>query len=395
MAGLTVISEKLKNRFLNVKYFATFLLLSGLLYFGDNSYKSDPDARRIASAGFGFAEPGKLFHNLESLTISDSPSDVVKRTFGKKIQAKKFYSVSVDDENTIWFLTEAGIISFDGKKWSLHNKNTRIPGSEVKDIEYVQTSAGRKILLASPEGATLASLPFGRKNPVNTFNTENSPLLSNNVISVATGTNSLSWIGTDKGISAVRDNKWLDYSYLDQYPQELFNKHPITSIATSTDGDSLYVATLGVGVLRVYRNDVDGISGASDYARWGPIYMPSDNVYSICIAPDGTQWFGTDMGVARHTGYNTLANWTVFDTKNGLINNFVQAIAVDKEGKVWFGTKNGISVFDGSAWTAITEKEGLVSANVLCIAVDNKGVVWIGTDNGVSSVSNGVFTNYN
>jgi ligand-binding sensor domain-containing protein len=101
------------------------------------------------------------------------------------------------------------------------------------------------------------------------------------------------------------------------------------------------------------------------------------------------------MVVARHTGYNTLANWTVFDTKNGLINNFVQAIAVDKEGKVWFGTKNGISVFDGSAWTAITEKEGLVSANVLCIAVDNKGVVWIGTDNGVSSVSNGVFTNYN
>lgn len=371
------------------------LLLPGLSFLGRKSYSSNPGISKIAAAGFAFFEPGNMFKLSESPAVSDFPADVIKLSFGKKIQAKKFFSVTVDDENIKWFLTESGIISFDGKKWIIHNKNTRMPGSEVKDIEYVKTSAGRKMLLASPEGATLASLPMGKKNPVNTFNTENSPLPSSNVISVAAGSNSLSWIGTDKGISAIRDNKWLDYAYLEQYPQELFREHPITSIAASTDGDSLYVATLGVGVLRVYRNKVDGISGASDYAQWGPIYMPSDNVYSICIAPDGTQWFGTDMGAARHTGYNTLANWSVFDTNNGLINNFVQAIAVDKEGKVWFGTKNGISVFDGSAWNAITEKEGLVSANVLCLAVDKNGVIWIGTDNGVTSISNGVFTNYN
>jgi ligand-binding sensor domain-containing protein len=322
-------------------------------------------------------------------------SEVIKLSFGKKIQAKKFYSVTVDDNNVKWFLTESGIVSFDGKKWILQNKNTQIPKSDVKDIEFIKTSSGRKIWVASPEGAALVSIPVDKKKPVNKYNTENSPLLSSNVISIATGANSLSWIGTEKGVSAIRGDKWLDYAYLEQYPQELFREHPITSLATSTDGDSLYVATVGVGVLRVYRNKVDGISGASDYAQWGPIYMPSDNVYSICIAPDGTQWFGTDMGVARHTGYNTLANWTVFDTKNGLINNFVQAIAVDKEGKVWFGTKGGISVFDGSAWTSITEKEGLTSGNILCIAVDKDGVIWIGTDNGVTSVNKGVFTNFN
>ncbi|MBK7710646.1 MAG: hypothetical protein IPJ37_06685 [Bacteroidales bacterium] len=49
--------------------------------------------------------------------------------------------------------------------------------------------------------------------------------------------------------------------------------------------------------------------------------MPSDTVYSICITRDGTQWIGTNNGVARHAGYNTLENWTVFNTANGLIDN--------------------------------------------------------------------------
>jgi len=37
----------------------------------------------------------------------------------------------------------------------LHNKNTQIPKSEVKDIDYVQTAAGLKMLLASKEGTSL------------------------------------------------------------------------------------------------------------------------------------------------------------------------------------------------------------------------------------------------
>jgi ligand-binding sensor domain-containing protein len=43
--------------------------------------------------------------------------------------------------------------------------------------------------------------------------------------------------------------------------------------------------------------------------------------------------------VAKHTGNNTLENWTVFTTEDGLADNFVQAIAADDNGKYWFGTK--------------------------------------------------------
>ena len=165
-------------------------------------------------------------------------------------------------------------------------------------------------------------------------------------------------------------------------------------MSTTLDGDTLYAATDGGGVARVFKNQADAISGASVYATWGPILMPSDKVYSICIAPDRTQWFGTDRGVARHIGSNTLEKWTIFNTGNGLVDNFVQSIAIDKKGKIWFGTKGGISVFDGSSWTTFTEKDGLNSNNVRCITVDRDAVVWLGTDNGVNSFYNGKFTSY-
>lgn len=165
-------------------------------------------------------------------------------------------------------------------------------------------------------------------------------------------------------------------------------------MAATPDGDSLYVGTEGAGVARLYRNKVDAISGASEYAQWGPIEMPSDKVYSICLTPDGTQWFGTEMGVARHIGYKTLENWSVFDKKNGLVNNFVQSIAVDNHGWVWFGTQGGISVFDGKVWISYTMDDGLISNDILCITVDKNGIVWFGTENGVMSFNNKAFVNY-
>ena len=171
-------------------------------------------------------------------------------------------------------------------------------------------------------------------------------------------------------------------------------EYPITSMATNLKGDSLYVGMEGVGVARVYRDEVDGISGASVYAQWGPIDLPSDYILSIYIAPDGTKWFGTEEGVARHTGNNTLDNWTVFTTDDGLVDNFIQAISGDKKGNIWFGTLAGISVFTGSSWISYTTDNGLASNNILSMATDKNGVIWIGTDLGISSFENEKFISY-
>ncbi len=318
----------------------------------------------------------------------------INKSFDESINAKRFSSVTIDDFNTKWFLTETGIVSFDGKKWALHNKNRKITSENLRDVAFDISSYGRELWIATPQGATVATLPVDAKTGATTYHTENSTILSDNILAVAIGKSPLRWFGTDKGISAFYNKKWLKYSYHRKYPEGLFKDFPITAMAASTDGDSLYVATDGAGVARVFRDKADAISGASEYAQWGPIEIPSDKVYSICITPDGTQWFGTDMGVARHTGFVTMENWTVFNKDNGLIDNYVQAIAVDKTGRMWFGTKAGLSIYDGKTWESYKQPDGLISNNILCIIVDRNGIMWLGTDSGVMSYNNGEFIRY-
>lgn len=320
--------------------------------------------------------------------------DAISRTFDGAFKANSFHAVLVDDENTKWFLCDAGIVSFDGKKWALHNENRRIPALESKDVAFDFSDFGRELWLASPSGACVATIPIDARSGATSYYAENSPIISENVLSVAVGKGSLRWFGTDKGISAFHNDKWLTPAYERKYPEYMFEDFPITSMATSLDGDSLYVGTLGAGVSRVYRNDVDGITGASEYAQWGSIELPSDSVLCIFISADGTQWFGTPAGAARHTGYETLDNWTVFNKESGLIDNRIQAIAVDFMGCVWFGTPKGLGFYFPGSTRNFTEKDGLSGNNIQCMAVDRDGIVWLGTDKGVTSYSPGEFTKY-
>lgn len=319
---------------------------------------------------------------------------VVNKPFNNDIKAKKFYK-AVADDNGVYFLTDIGIVSERGTdSFTTAPENEKIPGENMNDFAYELSNDIRGLIIASSKGASIASLPLSDNSNVKTFNTENSSILSDTVLSVLMVRNNLRWFGTSKGISATFDNKWLTPSYSKQYPVSLFKKNPITDLATTLSGDTLYVATEGAGVARVYIDKVDAISGASEYAIWGPIEMPSDKVYSLCITNDGTQWLGTDLGAARHTGYNTLENWTIFNTDNGLINNFVQAIAADNYGKLWFGTKGGLSVFNGTEWASYTKEDGLISNNILCIFTKADGTVYLGTDVGLMIYKNGHLTCY-
>ena len=309
------------------------------------------------------------------------------------INAKNFYSVTVDNNNTKWFLTEFGIVSFNGQKWELHSISA-LQGKEIRDIAFDATPEGTGFWIATSAGVVNLNSLTGNGS-ANLFTTDNAILGSNNTRFVSIGPNKTKWIGTDVGVAVYTGEKWLDLQYDDLYPDILWEAFPITALVASVTGDTVYAATTGLGVSRLFiPSGVDAISGASEYATWGPILMPSDDVKSFHLDKKGVKWLGTDAGIAKHIGNNTLEQWTVYSTDEGLINNYVQAITDDKDGNLWFGTQGGISVFDGSKFTNYTKDNGLNSNNVLCITVDKQGVIWIGTDEGVNSFSNGTFNSF-
>ena len=339
--------------------------------------------------------PGSLVKNETSTGMGSRATMQDQESFGTGISASTFSSVVVDEKNCKWFLTEAGILSYDDKKWALHNKNLKIPATDLRGLSFDISSYGSEVWIANATGATVATLPVDVRSGATTYHTGNSKIVSDNVRSIAVGKSALRWIGTDKGISAFADKKWLVPSYERVYPETAFSYFPITCMAVSPGGDTLYAGTEGAGVTRVFRDsNTDAISGASEFAQWGTILMPCDSVYSIFIGPKGNQWIGTARGLALHQGNKTLENWTVFTVENGLADNFIQAITMDKSGNIWAGTKNGLSVYNGSEWKSYRTENGLNSSNILCIAADMKGTIWIGTDQGVNSYYDGLFKSF-
>jgi len=400
-----------KNSFLYFLY--TSVIVSSSLIFGVIGFStvekrdlcaSLPDSKRIENEFFEFtAKTGLNFLQNSNHLFSKSNTEKLEvwavenqkvRSINVGVPVKVFKKVLVDKDNTKWFLTDAGIVSFNGNKWSLHNKNSELKSLYLYGFALETNDKGEELWTATNGGVAVVKLPFEAEEQIPVFTRENAAIKSDTIVAVAAGNGPICWLGSNRGISAIKADKWLTPSYEDQYPDGIFEFFPILSMATDNDGDTLYVGTKGAGVARVFNNDVDGITSASVYAQWGPILLPSDTIYSICIQPNNVKWFGTDMGVARHTGQNTMDNWTVFTINDGLINNFVQAIAVDNDGKIWFGTQGGISVFDGENWKSYSKNDGLISNNVLCITVDKSNIVWIGTDNGVSSLDGSEFVNY-
>lgn len=74
----------------------------------------------------------------------------------------------------------------------------------------------------------------------------------------------------------------------------------------------------------------------------------------------------------------------LYTAADGLVGDFVQALAEDPRGFLWIGTSTGVSRFDGHAFASYGTEDGLPhpSANVLRTSSD--GTIWVGTSQGLA-----------
>ncbi len=118
----------------------------------------------------------------------------------------------------------------------------------------------------------------------------------------------------------------------------------------------------------------------------------NNTVFSVAIDKQGNKWFGTAAGLSEFD-----STWNTFTSKNGLSGSNVYVIAIDSLGNKWFGSiGGGLSEFNSTGWTTYTTATpGIPSNNVYSIAFDRKGNKWIGTDQGLSVFGKGHWVNYN
>ena len=88
----------------------------------------------------------------------------------------------------------------------------------------------------------------------------------------------------------------------------------------------------------------------------------------------------SDTGFAR---WHPEEGLTWYGVEEGLIDNRVNDLLLDRHRNLWIATLGGISCFDGRSFRSFTTKDGLPSNRIHCLLEDARGHLWFGTDRGV------------
>ncbi|HET9978624.1 MAG TPA: regulator, partial [Burkholderiaceae bacterium] len=109
--------------------------------------------------------------------------------------------------------------------------------------------------------------------------------------------------------------------------------------------------------------------------------LANEYVFAVGLDRDGHKWFGTNAGgVSRYKD----GQWKTFFPMHGLADYWIYAFAQQKSGDFWIGTWAGVNRYDPKSGKFTTYVKELVNEWVYGISVDAADRVWFGTEGGVS-----------
>ena len=191
------------------------------------------------------------------------------------------------------------------------------------------------------------------------------------------------WIGTHSGLSRFDGHSFTNFT-----TPNSTNHNRISNLVIDSKGN-FWVGTWG-GVYRF-----DGTQLSPFPIELPDITLPAYHgtglwVTEIMEDSRGNIWFGWDgYGACRYDGHT----FTWFNNTNGLASNNVQAICEDSQGDIWFGSRvaehdnpnpdartgaGGVAIYDGTSFTTFDTLNGLHDNDVYTIALDRSGRIWVG-----------------
>ena len=319
----------------------------------------------------------------EGTTVDMLPSNVISK-------------VSIDKNGVKWFVTDKGLVSFDGKKWTTYSKIPSLYNKPILDL-ILNESGSQKTIMASGTEGVFKGL-FSDQSILESTIYHRTPkgLVSDTINKLAVNSVNNLFFATPKGLSILKDTSWLFYDghWGGKTTDKFLTTNQITGIGAAKNG-WVYVSTKGSGVSCF--KFVDAVTTATKYVLPWADGLNSDVVYTVVIVNDTCQWYGTDAGASYHSSNFTKGDWELHYSvaEGGLASDSVYTIAKDVTNNiVWFGTQRGVSKMKDNVITNYSTKDGLVDNKINTLAVDIDGTVWIGTDYGISHFKDGKWTTY-
>jgi ligand-binding sensor domain-containing protein/signal transduction histidine kinase len=107
----------------------------------------------------------------------------------------------------------------------------------------------------------------------------------------------------------------------------------------------------------------------------------STEIRTLLVDRRGVLWIGTSgRGLVRrfHDRDET------FQRQDGLTDDFVTALAEDREGSIWVGTRDGLNQFTDVKFPTYSMTSGVAGREVLSVSASRKGGVWVTMETGLA-----------
>ena len=289
-------------------------------------------------------------------------------TLGEGYQNSQITDVMQDNVGILWVATLAGVVTFDGIRFTDISQNIGFENTPVKCI--FQDSKGNIWISILRKGLL-------KYNPVHKeLYTTKEGLLSNIINSICEDEEGSIWVGTNLGLNRINNDK-IDSFTID-------NGLSNNNIFKLYKGkNKIWVGT--VGGLSYYE---DGVFKQVDDTLQR---MRNQVIYSLLEDEKENLWIGTIAGLILYqpaTGI-TRMDYPAFN------NSRITGIVKDSKGKIWFATYGqGAFAYDGSGFRHYSEVNGLSSNIILSLLHDHEGNIWFGTANGLSRFSGEMFVTY-
>ena len=179
------------------------------------------------------------------------------------------------------------------------------------------------------------------------------------------------YAGTEAGAFRLQGGKFVPVS-------EMLPRDGVTAFARDAAG-ALWIGTVDSGLLRLDANGVERFDSTQG--------LPNNRVPSLFVDREGSIWAGTNGGLLRLRD----APFTTYTREQGLPNDYVRAVVPARKGGMWIGTSAGLALWrDGALVHQWTRADGLPGDSIMSLLEAADGSLWAGTyTNGVLQLRDG------
>jgi ligand-binding sensor domain-containing protein/signal transduction histidine kinase len=305
-------------------------------------------------------------------------------------------SILQTHDGYLWLGTEAGLVRFDGVRFSEMDNVAQTPlkGAWVRNIledrehnlwvgtndagliRFENGTATQYLQKDEPQRTTVQCLVQDRNENIWACTSTGLARLSqgkltifgmsqglptNNIRTACEAGDGTLWVGGDGN----RLSSWNGSSFTVHSLDSLPEYGSVRSLLCSNDG-VVWIGTSN-GLIRFAKGHEQLLTVKDGLA--------DDWIYSLMEGRDNTLWIGTKNGFSRFRN----GKFESYRTEDGLSQSTVYSLYEDREGSLWAGTKHGLNQFLEGRTIPYTMSEGLPTNSVGPVLQDRAGTVWVGT----------------